>query len=330
MGTISDPVPNPYKDITEFAARQVSESRQMFERFYKLTFGSIAIVAALITGGFYFLVGREYRDIESKVQATVGKKTDEEIARLQQEVRARIEAEFKTENLHRLVREVAAEQTKAGIQDVITRVVVERVQARIEAEQPQIHDTVIQETKKAVAGLSPTLEGEVQKLASQAENRIGARIGKWEEVIKAGNLSIMARNGLGTAYDELLKLGATTTNSDISTIAVTTRNQLYLEMNQSMYETRNFTVKKTRQELTALLGDPQPLTRKAAIDDIVSTGEKSVVPKLLDMAEHDPFIIVRHAAYHGLQTLTGQHIDALQVDDWKAWWKANEGTWPKQ
>ena len=105
MGTISDPVPNPYKDITEFAARQVSESRQMFERFYKLTFGSIAIVAALITGGFYFLVGREYRDIESKVQATVGKKTDEEIARLQQEVRARIEAEFKTENLHRLVRE---------------------------------------------------------------------------------------------------------------------------------------------------------------------------------------------------------------------------------
>lgn len=297
---------NPYKEISEFAARQVSESRQMFERFYKMTFSAIAIVAAVIITGFYWSVGKEYRDIEAKVQATVQKKTDEQIALLQNEVRARIESEFKADNLRRLIKDVAVEQTRTGLQDVIARVVTERVEARVKAEEPQIQNAVTEETKRAVAGLSPTVSKEVEKQATLAEQRIQARIGHWEELIRAGNLSILARNGLGTAYDDLMKLAVTSANPDIRAIAATTQNQTWLEMNQPFYTTRTFKIKQSKEQLLAHLGNSEVLARKAAIDELVGMQEKAIVPKLLDMAEHDPYIVVRQAAFHGLQQLTGE------------------------
>ena len=61
---------------------------------------------------------------------------------------------------------------------------------------------------------------------------------------------------------------------------------------------------------------------------LVAIGDKSIVPRLLEKAEHDPFIVVRHAAFRGLQTLTGQQIEALRIEQWKAWWTKNKDIWP--
>ena len=80
----------------------------------------------------------------------------------------------------------------------------------------------------------------------------------------------------------------------------------------------------------SLLDDPNPFNRKAAIDELVTMRNKSIVPILLDKSEHDKFIIVRHAAYHGLEVLTGQKIGALQIEQWKAWWDKNKSTWPSK
>src|SRR2546422_673103 len=134
-----------------------------------------------------------------------------------------------------LIREVAIAQTKAGLSDVINRAVVETVERRVKAEEPQIKETVAAETKKAVSGLGPTIEAQIHKKATEAENRIQARIAQSEQVIKAGNLAILARNGLATAYDELMKIAGNTPNPDIQTIAVTSRNQLYVEMDTPFY-----------------------------------------------------------------------------------------------
>ncbi len=316
---------NAYKEIYQFAAAQVSESRTAFERYYKLTIGGMLLIASLTIGAFFWLVGKEYKDIA----ATVEKKTDTQIAALEREIRDRVDQQFKTENMRALIREVAIAQTKAGLSDLINRAVVETVERRVKAEEPQIKETVATETKKAVSGLGSTIEAQIHKQATEAENRIQARIAQSEQVIRAGNLAILARNGLATAYDELMKIAGNTSNSDIQMIAVTTRNQLYLEMDTPLYTTRMFKAQKSKQELLALLDDQQPLMRKAAIDSLVSLGEKSVVAKLLQIQERDPFIVVRQAAYRGLKSLTGQEIDPLAFDQWSAWWSKNKDGWPK-
>jgi HEAT repeat protein len=99
-------------------------------------------------------------------------------------------------------------------------------------------------------------------------------------------------------------------------------------MNQPFYSSRKFKEQKTEPELLKLLDDPAPLTRQAAIDSLVGLGNKAIVPRLLEKAESDPFIVVRHAAFNGLKTLTGEQIEAPQIERWKLWWEKHKEAWP--
>jgi hypothetical protein len=296
-----------YNQISESAAKQISESRSFFEKMYKTTLGAILLIAAVGIGVFYWLVGQKYADIE----ATVARKTDEQLAALQQKIRNRVEDEFKTEKMRALIQSVAQDQTKSGLSDVITRAVGSQVQAAIKAEGPKIQQTVIQETKKSVSELAPTIQRAVKEKAAEAEGRVQSRIAQWEDVMQASNLAILARNGSGVSYDQLMALTRTTQNPQIRTIGTSTQNQLFLEMNQGIYMNRQFKEKKSEQELLRLVDDPNPLSRQAAIDSLVAIGNKSIVPRLLEKAEHDPFMVVRHAAFRGLMVLTGEQIEAL-------------------
>jgi HEAT repeat protein len=92
-------------------------------------------------------------------------------------------------------------------------------------------------------------------------------------------------------------------------------------MNKSFRETQ------TVQELLKLLDDPNPQNRQAAIDTLVGQGNKSIVQRLLEKAEHDPSIAVRHAAFRGLQIITAKQFDA-EIEQWQAWWKEDKENWP--
>jgi hypothetical protein len=313
-----------FNEISDSAAKQISESRSFFEKMYKTTMAAILLIAAIGLSIFFWFFGQKYSDIE----ASVSRKTDEQIVALQQQIRKRVEEEFKTENMKALIRSVAQEETKSGLSEVILRAVGDQVQNSIKAQSPKIQETVIQETKKSVSGLAPTIDKAIAIKAKDAENRIQNRIAQWEEISQVGNLAILARNGDGGAYDRLMTLGRTKNNPDIQLIATTTENQLFIEMNQPFYSQRNFIEEKSEQEMLKLIDDPQPLIRKAAIDTLANKGNKSIVPRLLDKAETDPYLVVRHAAFHGLQVLTGEKIEALQLSRWKAWWQKNKDIWP--
>lgn len=77
-----------------------------------------------------------------------------------------------------------------------------------------------------------------------------------------------------------------------------------------------------------MLDDLSPLVRKAAIDSLVGFGNKAIVPRLLEKAERDPLMVVRHAAFNGLKTLTGEQIEVLQIKQWKHWWEKHKEDWP--
>lgn len=314
-----------YNQIADSAARQISESRSFFEKMYKATLGGVILVGTIGIGVFYWLVASKYAEIE----ATIEKKTDQQLVALQEKVRSRVEEEFKTEKMKELIRSVAQDQTKKGLSDVITRAVGDQVLAAIKAEGPKIQQAVIQETKKSVSDLAPSIiDKAVKEKTSEAESRIQSKLAESKEVIRAGNLAIVARNGSGTAYDELMTLMRITQDPQVKEIGTTTRYSILAELNSnSIYMARSFREAPAEQELLKLLDDPSPENRQAAIDVLVGQGKKFIVPKLLEKAEHDPAIIVRHAAFRGLQILTAKQFDAV-IEQWQAWWKENKGSWP--
>src|SRR5450759_4018660 len=304
-----------YNQIAESAAKQISESRSFFEKMYKATFGGIILIGTIGIGLFYWLVAQTYADIE----ATIEKKTDQQLVVLQEKIRNRVEEEFKTEKMKELIRSVAQDQTKKGLSDVITRTVGDQVLAAIKAEGPKIQQTVILETKKSVSDLAPSIiDKAVTEKTAEAERRIQSKIAESKEVIHAGNLAIVARNDSGTAYDELMALMRTTQDPQVKEIGATTRYSILEQLNNNgLYMDRSFRETQTAQELLEFLDDPNPQSREAAIDTLVGLKNKSIVPKLLEKAEHDPSIAVRHAAFRGLQIVAAQQFDA-EIEQWQA------------
>lgn len=316
-----------YKEITEFASKHISESRESFERYYKLTMTGLLFIATVTIGIFYWFIGKEYKDIAASVQS----KADTHFAQLDNEIRQRISAQFEDKRMRTLIEQVAVEQTKKGLSDVINDAVTKSVAARVKAEEPQIHETVIAETKKGVQALSPVIDAAVSKEAKLAEDRLQAHIAQYEQVIRVGNLALLARNGDGNSFDTLMKVASNSADPSIGSIAVTTRNQLYLEYDAQatgIYQIRQFTQPKKPEELIQLLSDQNPLVRKAAVDSLVAAGDKAAVPRLIPIMEHDSFIMLRIAAYRGLTVLTGEKIEPLDAEAWKTWWEKNKSNWP--
>lgn len=225
---------NPYKDIYQFVSNQVSESRQAFERYYKLTLGSILLIATIVVAATFWLLGRQFADIE----ATVQESADKQIQLLQEEVRNRIDEEFRTERIQSLIRDVVREKTERGLRASIQQAVVQHVETRVKAEQPSINRTVLEETKKAVSQLEPSIRTEVSKRVDAALIPFNTRMKQTEEILRVGTLAILARNGDGGAYDQLMGLGQTSKNPDVRSISVTTYNQIYLEFSSALYMTR--------------------------------------------------------------------------------------------
>ena len=50
-----------YREISESAAKQISESRTFFEKMYKTTIGAVLLIATVGIGFFFWFVGQKYR-----------------------------------------------------------------------------------------------------------------------------------------------------------------------------------------------------------------------------------------------------------------------------
>ena len=334
------PALTPEREIVQFAVNQISESRQAFERWYKMTWFSIGVVATLVFGALFYFVGQKYEDIESQLQ----KRAEAKMADIEASIKKEAEQQFQTDSIQALVRDVATQQTKTGLSDVINRAVTAEVSERIKAQEPHIHQVVAQETRAAVQHATLQVNADVRSVVSKSssaiekqmaselgrlKSEVDSRISASDSLARANHLANLARNGDGRGYDQLMKLAGETSSRDVVDVAMSVRNQLYLEWDDTLYATRSFNVPPSDEALWKFLDDPQALTRRAAIDTLVGKGEKSAVEKLLVMAEHDPYLVVRRAAFRGLKILTGQDVEPLRIGDWKDWWSKNKMTWPR-
>jgi len=263
-----------------------------------------------------------------ETQAAITARGQQAIQETDKAIRDRAEAAFKEESIKSYVRQVAKEKTEAELSGVIKQTVGEQVAARVKAEEPQIHSTVVQETKRAVDEQKPYISAEVQKQSTEALAPLRSQVNAYQEILNVSTLALLARNGNGVAYDQIEQTAKQTTNPGIREICISTMGEIYVEANAPVYTSRIFKPPKDTPEMTKLLGDSDPLVRWAAIDGLASKGQKDLVPTLIDMINHDGSNWVRRAAYQALQTLTGQGFEKFQRDQWNTWWQANKSNWP--
>jgi hypothetical protein len=314
---------------------EMDRSRAYFETLFKRTTWAIGILVVLIVAGGGVLGFRSWSDVQQRMndklretQGAIEARGQQAILDTDKLVRDRAEAAFKEENIKTFVRQVAKEKTEAALTGVIRQAVGEQVSARIKAEEHQITKTVIKETKEAVDNLSPHISGEVQKRTDAALGPLRQQIAGYDEIIRVSTLALLARNGDGAAYDNVERMDQETQNPVLREICLSTLNQIYVEANVPFYTSRHFTIERTVDDLKRLLDDPNPLIRWAAVDTLGEKQQKDIVPKLVDIINHDNSLWVRRAAYQALATLTGQNIQRLERDQWNKWWEANKGNWP--
>jgi hypothetical protein len=314
---------------------QMERSRTYFEDLLKRTFWAIGVVLALILAGGGILGFRTWSDIQtrmnsklSETQAAIEKQGQQAIVDTNKEIHDRAEAAFKQENIKAFVRQVAKEKTESELGTVIKQSVGEQVAARVKAQEPQINSAVVQETKRAVEGLNPYISSEVQKKTNEGLTPFRNQVEAYQEILSVSTSALLARNGNALAYDQITGTAKQATNPAIREICVSTLNVIYLEANSGIYSTRTFNTPKEPTEMVAMLNDPNQLIRWAAVDSLSNKNEKRIVPKLIEIINHDSSLWVREAAYHALQSLTGQNFEVLQVDQWNSWWEGNKHNWP--
>jgi hypothetical protein len=122
-----------YNQIAESAAKQISESRSFFERMFKNTLYASGIIVSVAIGFFFYFNG----------------KTSEEFkAALQKEMRAQVEKEFDKDEIKKLVRSVAEDQTKKTVLDLAPAMIAKELKI--------MHEPTIQGYNEALC--SPTIK----------------------------------------------------------------------------------------------------------------------------------------------------------------------------
>jgi HEAT repeat protein len=316
--------------------REMDRTRTYFEGLFKHTLWAISIVVALILTGGGILGFRSWSDVQGRMDVKLQETQQAITARGQQAIqetdkiiRDRAEAAFKDESIRGYIRQVAREKTGTELSNLIRQTVSDQVGVKVKQEEPQIKETVVQETKRAVDNLTPNISSEVDKKTSQALAPLRAQIESYQEILNVSTLALAARGGNALAFDQLVRIGSlTTTPAGIREISIDTQNAIYLEMNSPLYAGRAFKDSKDAPELKRLLDNPDPFTRWAAVDALAAKGQKDVVPRLMEMINHDNSLWVRGAAYQALQGLTGQTFEKLRLDQWNSWWEANKANWP--
>jgi len=334
----------PRFDEAEFLRRtyalslqEMERSRAYFEMVLKRTFWALGVLVGIGLFLLAFFSVRSWNDVQARMdqqlketQDAIQSKGRETIKQTEENIRKQAELAFQQDSLKRYIREVASEKTERQLSSIIERAVTEQVAGKVREEEPRIEKITVDQTRRALDAMSPSINALVTKKVNEEVGPIRQQQTALEHMLTVNTAVIQARNGDGKSYDAVRQLAVLSPDPNIKSICVSTLNQIFLEMNGGIYLSRNFLSPKSIEEMKALLNDPSPLIRWAAIDSLAAKGEKGVVSKLVFMSTHDDFLIVRKAAFEALRALTGQKFENFQEDGWSQWWEKNKGNWPSQ
>lgn len=300
--------------------------------------GALKIVAyplAVLVAIAGFLGWRSLADLKTTIQNEAHQETTLEIKRMQTEIRTRLDTQFQTPELRKVVREAAREQTGVALHPLIVKEVSTDVARSVTQEQETIKSAVVVEVHKAVNDLSPTLDGIVHtRVNNTVDGAVDAKIAKEVAPVlqslqaneRVSNLILNAQGDDGASFDQLVRLAfdqSASAQQRDSVLAIV--RAIAQRHNDPFYASRTFIEKKSDDEMLQLLHDPDLNTRKAALDNISLATLKANMPQFMQVMTNDSNLNVREAAFRRFDQIRNDtdpkhHIDYLDNGPAWQWW----------
>jgi hypothetical protein len=322
MASPNIPVVQPpdWKDVLDFVRNQGEKDRAYFDQLFRRTMWAIGIIVATGIGLATFFGLRSLADMKEEMK----RQTQAEIGNMRAEVRKRIDAEFQTPEITRLVQTVARERASEEINRIIFEQVSRQVQAAVKGQEGEIRKAVSQETQGAVARLGSTIDEAVAKqIRPKVETSLRPlelELARYQEVLNVGAIANAAMNGSRAAYFQL-KPALTSKNPQVQEIAVWATLALNDEQMESL-KSQGLNPALTSETLTQLSSSASPTLRAKVVEAMGKSLDRKYIPRVIEMIKSDPNLRVLRAALIAFSQLTKSNFSSDEdgIEKAQEWW----------
>lgn len=340
------PPPDPFdRELLKFLREESDANRRALREDSDANrdklLGTLKIIAypitvALLIAGF--LGWRSIADVKQSIQEETQQETKTEIARMQEEIRQKLTAQFETPQLQKMVKEAATNQTQSVLRPLIVNEVSTDVAKSVKDEQHTINTTLISETHKAVDQLTPTIDGIVSTRVNATvdkavDDKIAVQIkpilSSLQSNQETSTLILRAQAGDGGAFDQLVQIATSpTTEAGLRQSSLQVVRYIIAQHNTGIYENRSFIQPRTDEQMLSLLQDADPGTRQAAIDSLSASAILAHMDQIVQIMTTDPDLSVRVAGFMKFNQARPDNNPQHQIqnlDNYTAlqWWSAH-------
>jgi hypothetical protein len=301
-------------------------------KFVSIPTSLLIAIAALL--GF-----KSLSDLKGAIRSEARSETQAEIMRMQGEIRQRLNAQFQTPELQKMVKEAASESTKAAAAPLIKSEVAAQVKSRVDAEQPAISAAVTRQTHAAVQEMEPqitmtikeSVEKEIETNVAPLQHTIvdlktevqplAQSLGDLKAETNLEHIITRMKSDDAIAFDQAVSLYNQTFDLATKSLLGGSLTDVMESPNNTMRIVGQFTNPHTEEQSIAELSNPDPIMRVTALDIV---GNKIQMSKLVDLLSSDPSLKVRCVAAQMFDGRTKQHFLCLAKEPILAWWEANK------
>ncbi len=330
QGQPAPPNPDQTRDLLQFLREENEANRTAVrddaEKNRKLLLdtikiASVAISLIVLVAAFFGL--KSISDVKDAIRTEAGRETQSEITRMQGEIRKRLDDQFQTPALQKLIKDAAKEVTEKSAEPLIKSEVAAQVKSGVDAQKPAIAAAVAQQTQAAVK----QMESEIESIAKKSvDTKVSTEVDPVIRKIKDdGDFQLLITRmdaDDAQAFDRLAHLPPSTDPSRQS-VAIAALRSVYAAHNSGMFQGHQFSSPQTDSQLVAHLTNVDPFSRQAALDALTSKKNLSLLPRVVEMMIADPSIDVRCAAFRAFNNWTAQTFQCLDSNAF-SWWLANK------
>jgi hypothetical protein len=296
-------------------------------RFTAYPLAAIIAVAA-------FFGWRSLADLKTSIRTEARSETKTEIVRMQGEIREKLQAQFQTPALQKMVREAAEDQTRKAAEPLITSEVEKQVKTRVNAEEPTIVAEVTRQTQAAVKQMKPDIDSLVKKTVSVNIQENVAPVETSLKGLKADadlqRTIIRMNNDDAIAFDQLMVFVSSTSDEATKQLVTGALKDAIDAHNDALRIGWTFTAPHTEDQMINELSSPDVSVRKTALSMLASNSKLST-SRVVEIAANDASLNVRCEAGRIFDDRTKQHFKCLAGHRILArWWEANKQNFPDQ
>ena len=335
-----------------FAQTQIEQDRKFYKHLYGWTALFLALMIAAAGVFQYSSVTQMRTDMKDALNAELERDKAEiaavhaeasaatvevkatvtqELANVRAEVQKRIDTEFKEDNIAARIQEAAKSLTQAKLEEIIRADTTSQVEKGLKAQEPLIQKAIEDHTRETVKELDPTIRASVDRATAEQVARsvapIEGQMQGFSNVIRIGNLTILARGDDRKAFDYLFRVSVGTapesTDLELKNLSTTTVGAIMEQKGSELHLSRSFLQPQTPESMKKLMFDQNTFTRITAIENYPEN-DKTVLPYLVTVVQNDANLTVVNLATRRFNGLTKQAFDFWQEEAIVQWWNAHK------